>query len=294
MRFKGGEDDGEEGLSEGLADADADYKYKEEEDGDGVMASTTGQEGASHQGDASKSKDAKDARLKEAIKIQWTMNNAAKTKRMEHCSELDSKNTQGVAKKLERQRQIAAQNKQLVTDTLQTTSSTNTSMNAGFKPKKCIRAGFDNVSKKSTSDTLEKDGKIGDQYKFLEYPEADSTSILFHSLQGDLMRKIHPISPTSKNALPPLPASSTASAGVAETFQSGPALTATIKTTSKTEPSTMQQPRPSNCIRMDSNSVTDLSAFYYHAPEPSFIERAGETIRTTFLPKRPNFWKVYI
>ena len=175
-----------------------------------------------------------------------------------------------------------------------------------FKPKVTLKAGFDSsspgaggIGKNTPPRDYKRDGPIGNQYKFLKYPEADSSSILFHSLQGDLMRKRRQI------ATSPAVNNNTALVGLAITSSAAdttvPSETLSHATSSKSAPlssstAITNAPNlpPAPTVRMDSNSVTDLSQFY-HTPSslhPLFLETLSDRLYAIFLAPQPDFWKV--
>ena len=250
---------------------------------------------------------------KNAIQIQWTQNEA-KTKRNEHHCELETKLVQAggqVSKQLERQRLVTQAfapqpqpnpglaNVKPNSINVQSSSGAKIILNTDsipqstFKPKVCIRAGFDSAKQ---SDLLprdyKKDATIGDSYKFLLYPEADSSSILFHSLQGDLMRKRQQISGSASVKLSEIPINEHVFVNLAKNESLMPKSAEESSTPVKATAIEFSQIPPAPTLRMDSNSVTDLSQFYYHAPEPSFLEKVSDKIYGIFQPPQPYFWKV--
>jgi hypothetical protein len=225
------------------------------------------------------------------IQIQWSYNEGATKKFPDHHNEIETKaldTERRVSKQLERQKVIypAFVNQPIVAlpqpklATSQNSSSSNHvhSKNCvNYKPHTVIKAGFGNSpdSGKPFSTDYIKDFHLVDRYKFLKYPEPQSSSIVFHSLQGDLIRKRQSIA-HQKNHI-----STNSQSSSNQVEEPGEKISVCI------DPS---QTPLANMDRAD--SYVDVSHFYQQQQAPSILEDMYLGLKNLVKPDLPLFWKV--
>ncbi|KAJ3367259.1 hypothetical protein HDU91_001567 [Kappamyces sp. JEL0680] len=242
-----------------------------------------------------------------AMVIQWTQE-AAHKKKFEHYSELEQKLTQArhATKVPEVQKALHGTSASIpAAPAAPAVSGSAQSKNAvNYKPHSIIKAGFSHspdLLKPSPTHDHARDLHLVDKYKFLKYPEPPSTSILFHSLQGDLLRKRHTMTMSRPNQ-GTLDQDQAASAMLGQQSASAPAvgLEAAESEPSSTRPvptlaTPYQAPFPSEPTMPDRNdSATEISGFYQSVPSPSLIDKLSMSVSRIFRPEQPTFWKVAI
>ncbi|KAI8898115.1 hypothetical protein BC833DRAFT_591102 [Globomyces pollinis-pini] len=128
----------------------------------------------------------------EAIAIKWTKTQAHQ-KEVEHHSQLEKHLHGHVAKQLEQQRLLNEQISDSKPNYRKIVSKT-ADFNVNYKPKVILIDGFSRSldDSRKISGTPPRDPVITQmnaKYLFLKFPPPESSSVLYHSLQGDLLRK---------------------------------------------------------------------------------------------------------